>query len=294
MASLVYLAPLRINDSTGAPAANLSVHVSAAVYQDAAGLIPYPNQTVTSDGNGNITFYATAGSYTLNYTPTNAVGQVVTLNLPLQTSSASSQVLVGSSGSVAVRSLFGQGPTVPIRSNLEFAGVFAGPLVDTAGASVAASGVMAAVPVPVDVGMVVSKISIFVGATAASTPTHNFGALYSGTAVASPPLIGQSTDGTTAAVAASTRFDFTLTAQQTITAAQAPNGWIWVAYSFTATTTLPSQLTVPCGAAAAQYRWFAGSPLYFSQTSGSAVAGTATATLINASTLTVAPVVAIS
>lgn len=200
---------------------------------------------------------------------------------------ASLQALVGNVGNVAQAN-------VPVRSNLELMGVFAGPLVDTAGASVAASGVMAAVPVPVDVGMVISKISILVGATGASTPTHNFGALYSGTTVASPPLIGQSTDGTTAAIAASTRFDFTLTTPNVVTPAQAPWGYIWVAYAFTVTTTLPSQVTIPCGAAAAQYRWFTNTPLYFSQTSGSAVGATAPATLVNASTLTVAPVVFVS
>jgi hypothetical protein len=200
--------------------------------------------------------------------------------------SAGLQALFGLVGQVAEANL-------PVRTNMEWP-IASGPLVDTAGASVAASGVMAAVPVPVDVGMTVTKVSIFVGATAASTPTHNFAALYSGTTVASPPLIGQSTDGATAAIAASTRFDFTLTTAQTITQAQAPNGYIWVAYAFTATTTLPSQITIPVGAAACQYRWFANTPLYWSQTSGSAVAGTAPATLINASTLTVAPVVAIS
>jgi hypothetical protein len=95
-------------------------------------------------------------------------------------------------------------------------------------------------------------------------------------------------------VAASARFDFTLTTATVITPAVAPNGYIFVAYAFTVTTTLPSQITVPCGAAAASYRWFTNSPLYWSQTSGAAVAGTAPATLINASTLTVAPIVVLS
>lgn len=197
-----------------------------------------------------------------------------------------------------LQALFGQRADVaqanfPVRSNLELP-VFSGPLVDTAGASVAASGVLVAVPVPVDVGQTVSKISIQVGATAASTPTHNFGALYSGTTVAAPPLIGQSTDGLTAVVAASAQFDFVLTAPTVITAAMAPWGYIWAGYSFTVTTTLPSVVTVPCGASGAQYRWSTNSPLYFSQTAGSGLGGTAAATLINASTLAVAPVITLS
>ena len=182
---------------------------------------------------------------------------------------------------------------IPVRTNLEHLGLVAGPAVDTAGASVAASGVMFAVPVPVDPGMTVTNLSLLIDATPASTPTHSFAALYSGTTVASPPLIGQSTDGGTAAIAASTRFDFALTAATTITAAQAPYGYVWAAFSFTATTTLPSIVTVPVGAAATQYRFFTNTPLYRAQTSGSAVGGTAPATLINASTLTVAPVVAV-
>lgn len=194
-----------------------------------------------------------------------------------------------------IQSLYGDSgdsgqPGTPIRTNLEIP-VFSGPIVDTAGATVPGSGVFVAVPVPVDVGMLVSTVSFCVGNTAASTPTHSFGAVYSGTTVASPPLIGQSTDGTTAAMAALTRFDFTLATPFTVTQAQAPNGWIWAGYSVTATTTVPSVLTVPCGAAVGQYRWFSNSPLYFSQTSGSALAGTAGSTLVNASTLTVAPIV---
>jgi hypothetical protein len=178
----------------------------------------------------------------------------------------------------------------PIRSNLELP-IYSGALADTASLGGTTTGVMIAVPVPVDVGQTYSTVSFVVGATAASTPTHSFAALYSGTPVAAPPLIGQSTDGTTAAMAASTRFDFTLTTPQTITPAQAPQKYVWAAISVTSATTVPSAVTTPCGAAATQFRWFANGPLYFCQTSGSATAGTAPSTLINASTLTVAPVV---
>lgn len=187
-------------------------------------------------------------------------------------------------------------PNLPVRSNLEWP-IYSGALVDTAGASVAASGVAWAVPVPVDIGMPISKVSFIVGASGASTPTHNFAALYSGTTVTAPPLIAQTIDGTTSAVAASTRFDLNFTTGtsapgvQVITNAMAPNGFIYVAVSFTVTTSLASVVTIPCGAAAADAgRWFTNSPLYFSQTAGSALGGTAAATLVNASQLTVAPV----
>lgn len=177
--------------------------------------------------------------------------------------------------------------TAPVRSNLEFP-VYSGALADTAASLT--SGVLTAVPVPVDIGQVVTKISVLVGATPASTPTHSFAAIYSGTTVTSPPLIGQSTDGTTAVMAASTRFDFTLTTPTAISSTQAPNGFIYVGISVTGTA-VPSLITTPAGAAAGQYRWMTNTPLYFSQTAGSALAGTAAATLINASTLTTAPVV---
>lgn len=180
---------------------------------------------------------------------------------------------------------------LPARTNLEYTGITG--LLDTAASLV--SGVMTAVMIPVDVGTVVSKISVLIGASAASTPTHSFAALYSGTTVAAPPLIGQSTDLLTGAIAASARFDFTLTAAQTITAAQAPNGFIWAAISNTGTA-VPSLITAGSNAAAAQYAWFTNfaggqTTAAFCISSGSAVNGTAPATLVYATQKLVAPVV---
>lgn len=181
--------------------------------------------------------------------------------------------------------------TFPARTNLEYLGITG--LVDTAASLV--SGVMTAVAIPVTVGMTITKISCLVGATAASTPTHQFAALYSGTTVAAPPLIGQSTDGTTTAIAASTRADFTLTTANVVTQAQAPYGYLWAAISTTGTGQ-PSLVTVDTGAAACQYAWFTNTlggqtTASFGITSGSAVAGTAPATLIYASQKLVVPVV---
>lgn len=192
------------------------------------------------------------------------------------------QALLGKGGQKAQANL-------PVRSNLEIP-TFSGALADTAASLV--SGVMTVVPVPVDIGMEITNISVVVGATPASTPTHQFAALYSGTTVAAPPLIAQTADGTTAAIAATGRYDFSFAAgsQVVVTPAMAPNGFIYVAVAVTGTT-VPSLVTVPAGAAAGQYRWFANSPLYFSQTSGSAVGATAPATLAEASVLTTAPVV---
>lgn len=185
-------------------------------------------------------------------------------------------------------------PDRPARTNLEYTGI--GGLADTAASL--ASGVMTAVMVPVDHGAVITTVSVLVGATAASTPTHSFAALYSGTTVAAPPLIGQSTDGTSAAITASARFDFTLTTPQLITPTNAPYGFVWAAISVTGTA-VPSLVTGPSNAAAAQYAWFTNfaggqSTAAFSITSGSAVGGTAPATLVYASQKLVAPIVFLS
>jgi hypothetical protein len=99
----------------------------------------------------------------------------------------------------------------PVRSNLELPVWFGcGAQVDTASLGGTSSGTFVATICPVDVGATYTTISVLIGATGASTPTHGYAALYSGTAVAAPPLIQQSTDQTTAAMAASTRFDYVL------------------------------------------------------------------------------------
>lgn len=207
-------------------------------------------------------------------------GDLVSSHYPL---SHALQALLGLGGQKAQNNL-------PVRSNWEFP-VFSGAVADTSASL--ATGVMTVVPVPVDVGMEVTNISVIIGATAASTPTHSFAALYSGTAVTAPPLIAQTADGTTGAIGASGRFDFSFASgsQQIITPAMAPNGYVFAAIAVTAST-VPSLITSPSGAAAASgFAWFTNGPKYFSQTSGSAVGATAPATLVEASQPTTAPLV---
>ena len=160
---------------------------------------------------------------------------------------------------------------VPPRSNLEYLGFST--ITDGAMPS---TGISFAVPVAVDVGTTISAVTIFVGATAASLPTHSFAALYAGIAgVSGQTLIGQSTDGATGAVAASAAYKFTLTTPANITAAQAPNGWIYAAVCITATT-MNTVLSVAVPSAA-QYAYFTGSPTFLSATTGSGQAATAAA-----------------
>lgn len=170
-----------------------------------------------------------------------------------------------------------------VRSNMELFGI--GNVTDGA---LAATGVAAAVAVPVQVGDVVSKISILAGATAEATGTHTFAALYSG--VATPALMAQSTDNTTAAaVAASARFDYTLATAQTITPALAPNGFVYASIVVTATT-VPTAASVSVPTAVG-YQWFATGPLFLAATHGSGLTTTAPATIATPSAKAVAPIV---
>lgn len=180
---------------------------------------------------------------------------------------------------------------IPARSNAEYLGF--GSWTDGA---LAGTGILCVVPVPVDPGTVVSYVSIIVGGTGASTPTHQFAALYSGTNVAAPPLIGQSTDTTTAAIAASGALTYTLTTATAITPAQAPYGFIYAGVSITGST-IPTAAAVSVPTAVG-YQWFTSSTtpkgnaaLGLSLTSGSALGATAAATLASPTAKAVAPIV---
>jgi hypothetical protein len=145
--------------------------------------------------------------------------------------------------------------------------------------------------VPVEYGDIITKVNWIVGNTAASTPTHQFSALYSGIAT-TPALIGQSTDSTTTVVAAKTILTHTLTAPQLITPALAPNGYIYATLSFTGTA-YPSLATVAAGTTNLTYQWFTTAPLFnqAAMSHGSAVGGTAPTTIASASVVTTTPVV---
>jgi hypothetical protein len=154
--------------------------------------------------------------------------------------------------------------------------------------ALAATGVACAVPVPVDNGVIISKISILVGATAEATGTHAWAALYSG--AATPALLAQSADNTgAAALAASQRADFTLQTAQQITPANAPNGFVYASI-MVAATTMPTVAVVSTPTAIG-YQWFSTGPLGFSLTHGSSLAATAPATIASPAAKAVAPIV---
>lgn len=174
---------------------------------------------------------------------------------------------------------------VPARSNLRYYGM--ANLSDQSGAL--SSGVSTTVPCPVEWGDVISKITVLVGATAASTPTHSFAALYKGTGSA-PALIGQSTDGTTTAIAASGAFTFTLTTPYQVLQADCPNHFIYVAVCVTGTATPSLACVAP--ATAVSYQWFTGAPLKMGAvTHGSAQGATAASTIASPSAQANTPIV---
>lgn len=172
-----------------------------------------------------------------------------------------------------------------IRTNLAFFG--AGGLTDGA---LAATEVACVVPIPVDAGDLLSKVTILVGATAAGTPTHSFAALYSG--VASPALLAQSKDGGSAAIAKEAPFTFTLESTVEANSTNAPNGFLYAVIVVAAS-------TVPTAAVAATpkaigYQWYAGGPLFLSATAGSSLSTKAEATLGTQTSKAVAPLVFLS
>lgn len=160
-----------------------------------------------------------------------------------------------------------------VRSNLEWFGI--NDLTDAAASLV--TGKATVVAVPVEVGDVISKVSILAGATAESGGSHAWAAIYSGVPTTAVLLGAQSVDATGATlIAASARADFTLATPVEITAAVAPGGFVYAVVSVTGT--VPSLISAAV-AVAAQYPWFTGSPAVFGGTEGSGLGATAPATI---------------
>ena len=156
--------------------------------------------------------------------------------------------------------------------------------------AIAASGVMLTVGVPIIQGSVLTKVSFAVGATAASTPTHGFVALY-GPGVTVQPLLGQSADQLTTAMAANTIYTISLASTYT-----APTTDVYyVGISFTGTT-IPTLLGYAQGLNATNIAAFlAGftTKTPRAQTSGTALVGTAPATVATPTNVTTVPYVCI-
>jgi hypothetical protein len=144
-------------------------------------------------------------------------------------------------------------PNYPARTNLHF------PFGGMAATAVPSSGGIYGAVVPVVPGDTITKMSVLVGGTAATSPTHSWMALYSG--LATPALIVQSADATTTAIPASAAYTATLSTPTTITAVNAPFGFVYAAICITGTG-MPNVATVSTPTAVG-YQWFSNGPLAF-------------------------------
>lgn len=119
---------------------------------------------------------------------------------------------------------------VPARSNTTYLGYVP---VDTT--AVLVSGSTTFVAIPVEPGDTFSTVTLEIGNTAASTPTHFSAALYSGVLTTAVLLGTQSVDSTTTAIAANTPLVTALGAAYTIKAADCPYGYIYVGLGYAGT-----------------------------------------------------------
>jgi hypothetical protein len=192
-------------------------------------------------------------------------------------------------------SILGQGTNatqsdIAVRSNLDVFGLTN----VTSTTIVGTSGQVTSVAIPVEYGDIITKVGLWVTATIASTPTHQFAALYSGVAT-TPALLAQSTDTTTAAQTANALNNYTLASAVLITPANAPNGYIYASFSWTGTAgpTVASVSTPTAGLNYGQLP-YSTSPIFYAMTHGSAVAGTAPSTIASASAAATGPALFLS
>jgi hypothetical protein len=144
------------------------------------------------------------------------------------------------------------------------------------------TGVCIAVPVFLRVGDVVTNLTFTSGATAAGTPTAWFHALYDPDGA----LLRQSADQTNTAWAASTPKKLAMATTYTVTA----SGWYYAATSMTATTVVTLIGSAPLVGTATAYT----GSLPLGRTFGSAVGGTAPATIQTPTTVAKCPMVVVS
>jgi hypothetical protein len=175
---------------------------------------------------------------------------------------------------------------IPARSTFEW-GVI-GQLSDN---PAAASGAFLYAAVPCDPGTVISNITIWVGNTAASTPTHQAGALYSGLA-ASPALLVKGTDTTTTAVAAGAAFSYAVSPYM-VKPADVPFGYLYAGFTMTGTAVCTVAGSATAQAANVNIQYATNQP-FLAGTSGSALAGVPAATLTLAASTLHVPVIVLT
>lgn len=191
-------------------------------------------------------------------------------------------------------SLLGQITNVVDTTKPAFTNLVPGqPLIDGA---VATTGIATSTPVPVDVGATITNVIFITGATAASSPTHSWAALYQGTGVTQPVFIAQVTDKGSAAIGSKTVFTYALSSATQITSTMAPHGFIYVSLMFASTVAQPSVVSYAAPTATQIFGgWFTNSPRWTAATHGSALTTTASSPMdtqaLYGSTTTGAPII---
>lgn len=143
--------------------------------------------------------------------------------------------------------------------------------------------IMLSTAIHLEAGDVVSKLTFISGGTAAGTPTNWWFALYDDSAT--PVLLAQSADQLTAAWAANTGITLALATAQLI-----PRSGIYQASVMVKATTVPTLAGQTLANAATAGAVVAGQKV-LAQTSGSALVGTAPATIATPTTVATVPYV---
>ena len=182
-----------------------------------------------------------------------------------------------------------------VRSNAEYLGL--GGLADSA---LAGSEVGLVVPVPVEVGDEINKVTLLIGATKGKKVEAGFAALYSAlnakNKAEEQPLLAQSKSAKLGEeVAAEKPLTFTLESPMIVTSERAPYGFLYVVVSLEAET-MPTAVAsaTPKACQAALPLQFTNAPVVLSGTAGTGLKTKAEATLGAVTSKAVAPLVFLS
>jgi hypothetical protein len=168
----------------------------------------------------------------------------------------------------------------------------------TADGALAATEEGCVIPVPVQEGDIISKVTILIGGTEGKETEAGYAALYAGKK--SGKLLAQSKSKKYEGASAFTKnkpFTFELEKSVLITSVNAENGWLYVVIAIESPTGVAGVIpTVVTSAVpkACQYEWFTGGPEVLSGTAGTGLKTAAEATLGAITSKAVAPLVFLS
>ena len=177
---------------------------------------------------------------------------------------------------------------IPVRSTLEYTG-----FASIADGAAFVTNKLVFVPVPVEVGDIISTVTIIAGATSPTT-TIGYSAVYSGLATAATAaLLAQSANLGGTQIAASAPYAYTLASKILVTPANAPFGYLYVGIQQTGTCNSAASVSIAAAVSGTVGAWFTNGPVSYCSTVAATTA-TAPPTLATPTAATVAPVVFLS